>query len=122
MKLSKEEFEEVLMEAAHHTSNISGGRCVEIHDAFINKTIEIEGYERVEWTRFDPDNPKTFPPKNECLDIFECSKKHEFRAENKLNEFWWQRVVERWVINVNSRGYTIYWRPLPPPPGKEEAK
>lgn len=28
-------------------------------------TLEIEGYERVEWIKFDPNNPKTFPPKTD---------------------------------------------------------
>ena len=91
-------------------------------DEIDNLKFEVEGFERVQWVKFDPDDPKTFPPKNECLDVFEQHTKHKWRAVNMFTELYWQRVVEEWSINVNSRGYTIYWRPLPPPPGKEEQK
>lgn len=91
---------------------------VDTLDGKTEHTVEIEGSERTGWTKFDPDDPKTFPPKDEYFDVFEKCK-YEMRSVNKLNEFWWERVVERWGIQVKSRGYVIYWRPLPPPPGKE---
>ena len=96
-------------------------RNVNLHhskEVLISKQSEVDG-ERVQWTKFDPNDPKTFPPKDEHFDVFSRSKTHETRAVNKLNEFWWERVVERWVIEVKSRGFVIYWRPLPKPPRKE---
>ena len=84
--------------------------------------FEIEGYERVQWTKLNPNDPKTFPPRDEYIDIFIRSKEHEFRGVNKLTEFWLKRIVERWEQEVKHNGSVIYWRPLPPPPGKEEAR
>ena len=98
-------------------------KCLEEFSDAVNEIdslkFEIDGYERVQWTRFDPKDESTFPPRDEYIDIFIRSKEHEFRGVNKLTEFWLQRIVERWVKEVKYSGSVVYWRPLPKPPGKE---
>ena len=68
--------------------------------------LEIEGYERSKWTRFNPNVPKTFPPENETVDTY-CSGHY-------LSTSFCYRFISKWWTES-----TIYWRPLPPPPGKE---
>ena len=113
MKLSKEEFEEVLMEAAHHTSNIRGGRCVEIHDAFIDNDLEIEGYERIGWIKFNPTDPKTIPPKNTVVLL----AIQGLPLEDNICT--WQTYLQERHNARGLPGVFTHWRPLPPPPGKE---
>lgn len=119
MKLRKEEFEEVLMEAAHHTANIRGGRCVEIHDAFIHNNLEIEGYEKSEWIKYDMRDPKTFPPVDKYLLL--AQNERILGVYVPFPE--WIVVDWRCVGELKYKGETVtHWRPLPPPPGKEEGK
>lgn len=80
-------------------------------------TLEIDGYEKVNWVMLNPDDPNTFPPKDVWLDIFEKHKNGElFRAVNKLTEFWMEEILKRWINSIKSRGSIVYWRLLPPPP------
>ena len=79
-------------------------------DEIDNGTLEIEGYERATWTKFDVDNPKTHPEGFEKVllsidGIIACGT-------------WKFILVAKW------RGAEkIYWRPLPKPPVEtEEAK
>ena len=122
MKLSKEEFEEVLMEAAHHTSTISGGRCVEIHDAFINKTLEIEGYERSQWVKFDPDDPKTSPACNYEWFLIAAQKSLEPPTFTVMPECATETLLEEIRNDIIKFKLNVYWRPLPKPPVETEAK
>lgn len=130
MKLSKKDLRRALQseEEALANDGLFPNRFGNAVQALKDGKLEIEGYVREDhiaddskkvWTRFDPDDPKTFPPKDEYFDVFEKCK-YEMRSVNKLNEFWWERFVERWGIQVKSRGYVIYWRPLPPPPQETE--
>ena len=110
MKLSKEEFLEVLMEAAHHTSKINGQKCVEIHDALLDNALEIDGYERVQWTRFDWDNPKTYP-----ANLGKYLVRYSFGKTG----------IEKWEgenlgFVSSDRRYITHWLPLPKPPQEEK--
>ncbi|MBP3301548.1 MAG: hypothetical protein J6L64_00205 [Opitutales bacterium] len=115
MKLGKEEFALVLMEAAHHTSGIRGGRYVEIHDAFVDDSLEIEGYERVQWMKFDPSDPKTFPPCNTKILLTVAGADEDVLCVCQTHR------QER----QNARGLPApftHWRRSPTPPVETEEK
>ena len=80
-------------------------------EALKNKELEIEGYERSGWIKFDPDDPKTFPPKD--INTLVHSKYGNFNvmlfSENE------KIIKEYWV------DFVTHWRPLPKPPVKEES-
>lgn len=78
MKLSKESLHEILFEASMsiYDNAYKAGIALE------NGTLEIEGYVREdhlrdttkmvdEWTKFDPNDPKTFPPNNTRVVVYE---------------------------------------------------
>lgn len=74
--------------------------------------FEIEGYERVEWTRFNPKDESTYPPKGKFLAYggFECEPQGIFFGlsyDNKSTRIAYGKVLK-------------YWRPLPKPPQETE--
>lgn len=73
-----------------------------------NLKFEIEGYERVQWTRFDPKDESTFPPKGNFLyfDGFGIAIGIHLQCEKKDG---FAHVYRKMT----------HWHPLPPPPGKE---
>lgn len=105
MKLSKESLNEILFEASMsiHDDAYKAGIALE------NDTLEIEGYERFEWIKFDPNNPNTFPPKTDeyivAIEGRSTSTTRKYSAEY-LEFFAPEKIT--------------HWRPLPKPPGKEE--
>ena len=109
------------MEAAHHTSTISGGRCVEIHDAFINKTLEIEGYERSDWTRFDPKDPKTFPPDDKIVLAYGLPDPLKNRS-CAVYFFAWADSAGMFLGQESADPEVHFWRPLPKPPQETEVE
>lgn len=74
-------------------------------------TLEIEGYERATWTRFDVNNPKTFPPKTGeyvvAIEGRSTSTTRKFSTE--YSEFFAPEKI-------------THWRPLPKPPVESEEK
>ena len=119
MKLSKEEFLEVLMEAAHHTSKINGQKCVEIHDALLDNALEIDGYERVQWTRFDWDNPKTFPPDDKIVLAYGLPDPLKNRS-CAVYFFAWADSAGMFLGQESAAPEVHFWHPLPPPPVETE--
>lgn len=113
MKLSKEELIELMYAVGTEFGSYDDKIKAEaIIKALKDNDLEIEGYERSEWTRFDPDDSRTFPTKTggsivlihfkyAGLNIVECAK---------FNFSWW------------TSAHVTHWRPLPKPPGKEEAR
>ena len=82
----------------------------DIIDEIDNGKLEIEDYERVQWTRFDVDNPKTFPP-----DIDEYLVRYSFGKTG----------IEKWEgknlgFVSSDRRYITHWLPLPKPPQEEK--
>lgn len=63
MKLSKESLHEILFEASMSIYDDAYNAGV----ALETDTLEIEGYERAEWIKFDPHDESTFPA---------CARKH----------------------------------------------
>ena len=84
--------------------------------ALENNTLEIEGYTRDEWIKFDPNDQKTFPPMYESV-LFLVYWKH-FDPSMRIgfydnDEFQDDRGH---YIRAFSK---ILWRPLPNHPRKE---
>jgi hypothetical protein len=117
MKLSKLTLEWLIYHAQH--SDVAGYTELkiieEINEALSDDTLEIEGYEKSEWIKFDPDNPKTFPPQTEEGYII------AYENETVATGIWWG--AEKIFISVPRKKGITHWRPLPKPPTEtEEAK
>lgn len=71
--------------------------------------VEIEGFERGEWTKFDPNDPNTFPPKGDEM-FLTLANDGEIRSM---------------CFDVNTaliwKHHISHWRPLPLPPKETEA-
>ena len=116
MKLSKLTLEWLIYHALH--SDVAGYTefkiIKEIDEAFEDGTLEIEGYEQSKWTRFDPKDESTYPPKGKFLAYggFECEPQGIFFGlsyDNKSTRIAYGKVLK-------------YWRPLPKPPQETEGK
>jgi hypothetical protein len=69
MKLSKLTLEWLIYHAQH--SKVAGVTELmileKINEALSDNTLEIDGHERSQWVKFDPQNPNTFPEKGEFI-------------------------------------------------------
>ena len=108
MKLSKQELAAIFDDASDF--NGSNEQAFDARKALEAGTLEIEGYERTEWTKFDPNDTKTFPPCNGTYWVFRSVEPRQMESN-----FYGEKA-----------GFAVtcitHWRPLPKPPGKEEAK
>lgn len=119
MKLSRKQLEDFIVGSMRDNGENGWGSEDEHSalEALRNDSLEIEGYERVEWIKFDPNNPKTFPPEDKMFlafgspDINVNYDDHEFTC--------WRNSVFSYSTNESGTPEIKYWRPLPPPPGKE---
>lgn len=103
MKLSKQQLADIFDDSADFEG--SNEDAFDARKALEDGTLEIEGYERVQWTRFDP---KTLPPKNKDVLFTDGSGvAFGYMDENKR--------VFSWIPEPT------HWRPLPPPPVETEA-
>lgn len=86
-----------------------------VFDSLKKDELEIEGYERVKWHKFDPNDESTFPPENGEYLVLLYGK--IVRAE------WWRALF---MLNDHKNRLITHWRPRPtlPPPHveTEEAK
>ena len=132
MKLSKDDLEFALGCAKSHFFDSANSDYPNKNDkdneelfrnlecAAGNNTLEIEGYERVQWTRFDPNDPKTFPPLGEFIGYFIDGRYKEngfqficHREENDTDDLFAEHLIF---------GPLTHWRPLPKPPVETEGK
>lgn len=83
MKLSKQELADIFDDASDFDG--SNEQAFDARKALEAGTLEIEGYERSGWTRFDPNDPKTFPP--EGAFVLVCHYDHEQESHNEISVF-----------------------------------
>lgn len=79
-------------------------------EALQNEELEIEGYSRDEWTRFDPENSNTFPPPGHYLCAYKDDEVYPAYRSDKCND----------EIFASLPHDITYWRPLPKPPVETE--
>ena len=90
-------------------------KVYDLRYALYEDELEIEGYERVPaWIKFDPDDPKTIPPKNTLVFLTEqgvplddsiCTwRTHKYKKENARG----------------LPGTFTHWRLVPAPPVEKE--
>ena len=87
--------------------------------------FEIEGYERVQWTKFDPKDPKTFPMRNENVLLYvelDDGGRQMMNARTFIMNKCHFLDLKGKLISEEKMDAITHWRPLPPPPGKEEAQ
>lgn len=75
--------------------------------ALKNDTLEIEGYERVQWTRFNPQDSDTFPPPGHYLSFSsDDDEVYPVYRSDKCND----------EIFASLSHDMEYWRAFPKPP------
>lgn len=85
--------------------------------ALDNNTLEIEGYEHAQWTKFDPNDPNTYPPVGRHIIAYSpghMSVLFRYSLATETDEQFADRFTQRYGF--------IHWRPLPPPPVETEVK
>ncbi len=90
----------------------------EVIEALQNNELEIEGYEHVKWTKFDPGKRVTYPPKGEEVLAWGLPSPDDSEVPT-LFVCW--RSCLGFSCEASAYPEIHFWRPLPPPPGKEEA-
>lgn len=115
MKLNRKQLEDFIVGSMRDNGENGWGSEEEraALESLRNGTLEIEGYERSQWRRLDPKNPKTFPEiEKHFLAYVFGTMTVMFRHSIETDE----KFINRFSIRY---GLT-HWRPLPPAPGKEE--
>jgi hypothetical protein len=114
MKLSRKQLEDFIVGSMRDNGENGWGSEEEraALEALRNDSLEIEGYTRDKWTRFDPKDPKTFPPIDTTV-LLTVQGRYDVICT------WRTCANERQIAFGLPRPFT-HWRPLPPPPGKEE--
>ena len=75
-------------------------------------TLEIEGYEKSEWIKFDPDDPKTIPPKNTVVLL----AIQGLPLEDTIHT--WHTYLQERHNAQGLPGSFTHWRHLPKPPSE----
>ena len=112
MKITKDQFLNFLtdLSLAYELPPLAE-KVEEVIEALQNEVLEIEGYEQSKWVKLDPNDESTYPQR--LTRVLVCDKnKNVFESfvliHNGIREFVGHNVT--------------HWRPLPPAPGKEEAR
>lgn len=103
MKISKND----LLELISRDGDLDHVSRVEVVLATQDNELEIEGYERVQWTRFDLDDESTYPPFGHYLCVSSNGGEVDvaYRSDKCTDE-----------IFASLPHDMRYWRPLPKPP------
>ena len=81
-------------------------------NALKDGTLDIEGYERVQWTKFDPNDTITFPREKDgnMFIVLQIYKGKIIKNMATFDTYWWEKC------NVT------HWRPMPMAPNEIETK
>ena len=123
MKLSKQQLSDIIYTPVIRDE--LDRLASDAREALFVDTLEIEGYERVQWTRFDPDDPKTFPMRNENVLLYvelDDGGRQMMNARTFIMNKCHFLDLKGKLISEEKMDAITHWRPLPPPPGKEETK
>lgn len=112
MKITKKD----LLEFISKDGDLDHVSRVEVVLALQDDELEIEGYERSDWARFDPNDPKTFPPSGGFLGYFtgQCGDKYQ-DVYFRNNEYTDEEFATRMAYHK-----LTHWCPLPNPPVEME--
>lgn len=114
MKLSKEELIDLLYGAGTDWGPSEYVyRAERVIDALKTNTLEIEGYEKSDWIKFDPADVDTFPPPGHylCFSTDDGEVNPTYRSDKCTDE-----------IFASLPHDMEYWRPLPNPPIETEGQ
>lgn len=81
-----------------------------VFDSLKNDELEIEGYERSQWVKFDPEDVDTFPPPGHYLCVSSNGGEVDvaYRSDKCTDE-----------IFASLPHDMRYWRPIPNPPKED---
>ena len=117
MKLSKQQLAAIFDDAADFDG--SNEEAFDARKALLAGTLEIEGYERSQWTRFDPNDPKTHPKEGTpvLLVTYNEHDKWGLQAGHASKKF-----VNCWATISRMFEFKVFWREVtfPPPPTEQE--
>lgn len=93
-------------------------KAEKVIEALQNEELEIKGYTRNEWLKFDPNDESTLPPKN--------GKRIIIAYEKSNNSNKWEVMVEPSTnyliqfLRTDFPNLNVYWRPFQGPIEVEE--
>lgn len=90
----------------------------EAHSALYHNELEIEGYQRAEWTKFNPNDPKTFPPVGNFIFFQGCEEGYGYIGTGNRNE----EDTDEAFASRAIYPYLTHWLPLPQPPVVKQIK
>lgn len=90
-------------------------RFRDLENSLYADNLEIEGYERLRWTKFDKNDPSTYPPTGQHFIAYghgHMNVMFRYTSVTESNEEFANRYFERY-------GFT-HWRPAPKAPVETE--
>ena len=80
------------------------------YSALYQNELEIEGYHRTEWIKFNPNDPKTFPPVGAHFIFFQgCEEGHDYIGIGNRNE----EDTDNAFASRAIYPYMTHWLPVP---------
>lgn len=124
MKITPEDIIDLIL--LSKTPSIDSGenrnQIAEINRDLTENGLEIEGYERAQWTKFDPNDPKTLPACNSEWFLIAAQKTLEPPTFTMMAERATQTLLEEIRRDTIKFRLNVYWRPLSKPPVEQEEK
>lgn len=107
MKISKQQLADIFDDAADFEG--SNEDAFDARKALEAGTLEIEGYERVQWTKFDPKNKSTFP---KCYPVLILTT----YGGMEICTLFFDGKFQTGIGDSFAPEKITHWRPFQPPP------